>query len=144
MVCTICTCNARTLASESSIVQARIGHDVIGLAETRRHHPFNAVYDTGEGLFLGTCDNRGVGCVGVLVNTSLSMNIGSFEQQATRIGRSHTFFAHVLLCTAAVHQIIGVLAKKTALKNAKPPKRQLLYANTFYSINFVFACREKQ
>uniref|UniRef100_A0A0K0DKX8 Endo/exonuclease/phosphatase domain-containing protein n=1 Tax=Angiostrongylus cantonensis TaxID=6313 RepID=A0A0K0DKX8_ANGCA len=88
---TICTYNARTLASESSIedllTQARmIRYDVIDLAETRRRHPFNAVYNTGE-LFLGTCDSRGVGGVGVLVNTSLSMNIDSFEQLTTRIGR---------------------------------------------------------
>uniref|UniRef100_A0A0K0DE54 Endonuclease/exonuclease/phosphatase domain-containing protein n=1 Tax=Angiostrongylus cantonensis TaxID=6313 RepID=A0A0K0DE54_ANGCA len=64
-----------------------IRYDVIGLAETRRRHPFNVVYDTGEELFLGTCDSRGVGGVGVLVNTSLSMNIDSFEQLTTRIGR---------------------------------------------------------
>uniref|UniRef100_A0A0K0DPZ9 Staygreen domain-containing protein n=1 Tax=Angiostrongylus cantonensis TaxID=6313 RepID=A0A0K0DPZ9_ANGCA len=64
-----------------------IRYDVIGLAETRRRHPFNAVYDTGEELFLGTCDSRGVGGVSVLVNTSLSMNIDSFEQLTTRIGR---------------------------------------------------------
>uniref|UniRef100_A0A0K0DBQ5 Uncharacterized protein n=1 Tax=Angiostrongylus cantonensis TaxID=6313 RepID=A0A0K0DBQ5_ANGCA len=38
-------------------------------------------------LFLGTCDSRGVGGVGVLVNTSLSMNMDSFEQLTTRIGR---------------------------------------------------------
>uniref|UniRef100_A0A0K0DJN4 Endo/exonuclease/phosphatase domain-containing protein n=1 Tax=Angiostrongylus cantonensis TaxID=6313 RepID=A0A0K0DJN4_ANGCA len=89
---TICTYNAHTLASESSIedllMQAKmISYDVIGLAETRRRHPFNAVYDTGEELFLGTCDSRGVGGVGVLVNTSLSMNIDSLEQLTTRIGR---------------------------------------------------------
>uniref|UniRef100_A0A0K0DEF8 Transposase n=1 Tax=Angiostrongylus cantonensis TaxID=6313 RepID=A0A0K0DEF8_ANGCA len=30
-----------------------IRYDVIGLAETTRRHPFNAVYDTGEELFLG-------------------------------------------------------------------------------------------
>uniref|UniRef100_A0A0K0CY55 Endo/exonuclease/phosphatase domain-containing protein n=1 Tax=Angiostrongylus cantonensis TaxID=6313 RepID=A0A0K0CY55_ANGCA len=89
---TICTYNARTLAFKSSIDELimhtrRIGHAVIGLAETRRRHPFNAVYDTGEELFLGTCDSRGVGGVGVLVNTSLSMNIDSFEQLTTRIGR---------------------------------------------------------
>uniref|UniRef100_A0A0K0D8D6 Endo/exonuclease/phosphatase domain-containing protein n=1 Tax=Angiostrongylus cantonensis TaxID=6313 RepID=A0A0K0D8D6_ANGCA len=64
-----------------------IRYDVIGLAETRRRHPFNDVYDTGEELFLGTCDNRGVGGDGVLVNTSLSMNIDSFEQLTTRIRR---------------------------------------------------------
>uniref|UniRef100_A0A0K0DLI4 Endo/exonuclease/phosphatase domain-containing protein n=1 Tax=Angiostrongylus cantonensis TaxID=6313 RepID=A0A0K0DLI4_ANGCA len=77
---TICTYNARTLASEFSIedllMQARtIRYDVIGLAETRRRHPFNAVYDTGEELFFRTRDSRGVGGVGVVVNTSLSMNI---------------------------------------------------------------------
>uniref|UniRef100_A0A0K0D7N3 Endo/exonuclease/phosphatase domain-containing protein n=1 Tax=Angiostrongylus cantonensis TaxID=6313 RepID=A0A0K0D7N3_ANGCA len=64
-----------------------IRYDVISLAETRRCHPFNAAYDTGEELFLGTCDSRGVGGVGVPVNTSLSMNIDSFEQLTTRIGR---------------------------------------------------------
>uniref|UniRef100_A0A0K0CYU2 Endo/exonuclease/phosphatase domain-containing protein n=1 Tax=Angiostrongylus cantonensis TaxID=6313 RepID=A0A0K0CYU2_ANGCA len=88
----ICTFNARKLASESSIedllMQARvIRYDVIGLAETRRRHPFNVVYDTEEELFLGTCDSRGVGGVDVLVNTSSSMNINSFEQLTTRIGR---------------------------------------------------------
>ncbi|VDM59758.1 unnamed protein product [Angiostrongylus costaricensis] len=64
--------------------------------KVRRHRPgrdeerpaFNAVYDTGKKLFLGACDSRGVGSVGVLVNTSLSMNIDSFEQLTTRIGRS--------------------------------------------------------
>uniref|UniRef100_A0A0K0DP71 Craniofacial development protein 2-like n=1 Tax=Angiostrongylus cantonensis TaxID=6313 RepID=A0A0K0DP71_ANGCA len=88
---TICAYNARTLASESSIedllMQARmIRYDVIGLTKTRRRHPFNAVYETGEELSLGTCDSRGVGGVGVLVNTNLSMNIDSFEQLTTRIG----------------------------------------------------------
>uniref|UniRef100_A0A0K0D8K4 Peptidase A1 domain-containing protein n=1 Tax=Angiostrongylus cantonensis TaxID=6313 RepID=A0A0K0D8K4_ANGCA len=53
----------------------------------RRRHPFNAVYDTGEELFFGTCDSRGVGGVSVLANTSLSMNIDSFGQLTTRIGR---------------------------------------------------------
>ncbi|VDM60012.1 unnamed protein product [Angiostrongylus costaricensis] len=65
----------------------RIRHDVIGLAETRRGHPFNAVYDIREELFLGTCKSRGVGGVGFLINTSLSMNIDSFEQLTTLIGR---------------------------------------------------------
>ncbi|ETN78220.1 hypothetical protein NECAME_02925 [Necator americanus] len=61
--------------------------DVIGLTETRRRHPLNAVFDTAEELFLGTCDSRGVGGVGVLVKTSIAENIDSFEQLATRIGR---------------------------------------------------------
>ncbi|KAK6735800.1 hypothetical protein RB195_018816 [Necator americanus] len=88
----ICTYNARTLASEAAIedlmMQAKkIKYDVIGLTETRRRHPLNAVYETGEELFLGKCDSRGVGGVGVLVNTSMAKNIDSFEQLTTRIGR---------------------------------------------------------
>ncbi|KAK6745741.1 hypothetical protein RB195_012079 [Necator americanus] len=88
----ICTYNARTLASEAAIedlmMQAKkIKYDVIGLTETKRRHPLNAVYETGEELFLGTCDSRGVGGVGVLVNTSMAKNIDSFEQLTTRIGR---------------------------------------------------------
>ncbi|KAK6744674.1 hypothetical protein RB195_011410 [Necator americanus] len=52
----ICTYNARTLASEAAIedlmMQAKkIKYDVIGLTETRRRHPLNAVYETGEELF---------------------------------------------------------------------------------------------
>ncbi|ETN68216.1 hypothetical protein NECAME_05697 [Necator americanus] len=73
---TICTYNARTLASEAAIedliMQAKkIKYDVIGLTETRRR----------------TCDKRGVGGVGVLVNTSMAKNIDSFEELTTRIGR---------------------------------------------------------
>ncbi|XGW28882.1 hypothetical protein V3C99_008574 [Haemonchus contortus] len=88
----ICTFNARTLASEARIedrmMQARkIKYDVIGLTETRRHRPLHAVFETGEELFLGTCDSRGVGGVGVLVNTHLAMNIYSYESLTTRIGR---------------------------------------------------------
>ncbi|XGW24371.1 hypothetical protein V3C99_006072 [Haemonchus contortus] len=88
----ICTFNARTLASEACIedlmMQARkIKYDVIGLTETRRQRPLHAVFETGEELFLGTCDSRGVGGVGVLVNTHLAMNIDSYESLTTRIGR---------------------------------------------------------
>ncbi|ETN72367.1 hypothetical protein RB195_014266 [Necator americanus] len=87
----ICTYNARTLASEAAIedlmMQAKkIKYDVI-VTETRRRHPLNAVYETREELFLGTCDSRGVGGVGVLVNTNMAKNIDSFEQLTTRIGR---------------------------------------------------------
>ncbi|EYC29623.1 hypothetical protein Y032_0006g3078 [Ancylostoma ceylanicum] len=90
---TICTFNARTLASEASIedlmvLARKIRYDVIGLTETRRHRPLNSAFDPGEELFLGTCDSRGVGGVHVLVvNTNLAMNIDSFEQLTTRIGR---------------------------------------------------------
>ena len=88
----ICTYNARMLASEAVIedlmMQAKkIKYDVIGLTETRRRHPLNAVYETEEELFLGTCDSKSVGGVGVLVNTSMAQNIDSFEQLTTRIGR---------------------------------------------------------
>ncbi|ETN71582.1 hypothetical protein NECAME_04614 [Necator americanus] len=84
----ICTYNARTLASEAAIedlmMQAKkIKYDVIGLTETRRRHPL-AVYETGE-LFLGACDSRGVGGVGVLVNTSMAKKIDSFGQLTARI-----------------------------------------------------------
>ncbi|ETN76172.1 hypothetical protein NECAME_03545 [Necator americanus] len=83
--------NARTLASDAAIedvmMQARkFKYDVIELTETRRRHPLNAVCDTEEELFLGTCDSRGVGGVGVLVNTNMAKNIDSFEQLTTRIG----------------------------------------------------------
>ncbi|KAK6745869.1 hypothetical protein RB195_012155 [Necator americanus] len=71
----------------TTILPVILSYDVIGLTETRRRHPLNAVYETGEELFLGTCDSRGVGGVGVLVNTSMAKNIDSFEQLTTRIGR---------------------------------------------------------
>ncbi|KAK6760791.1 hypothetical protein RB195_022021 [Necator americanus] len=65
----------------------KIKYDVIRLTETGRSHTLNAVYETGQELFLGTCDSRGVGGAGVLVNTSMAKNIDSFEQLTTRIGR---------------------------------------------------------
>ncbi|KAK6761917.1 hypothetical protein RB195_022854 [Necator americanus] len=69
-------------------MQARkFKYDVIGLTETRRHHPLNAVYVTGKELFLGTCDTRGVGGVGVLDNTNMAVKIDSFEQFTTQIRR---------------------------------------------------------
>ncbi|ETN78625.1 hypothetical protein NECAME_18190 [Necator americanus] len=57
------------------------------MTETRRRHPLNAVYETGEEMLLGTCDSRCVGGVGILVNTRTAKNIDSFEQLTTRIGR---------------------------------------------------------
>ncbi|ETN72431.1 hypothetical protein NECAME_18859 [Necator americanus] len=89
---TIYTYNARTLASEAVIedliMQAmKIKYDVIGPTETRRRRSLNAVYKTGEKVFLRTCDSRGVDGVGVLVNMSMARNINSFEQLTTRIGR---------------------------------------------------------
>ncbi|KAK6743541.1 hypothetical protein RB195_010673 [Necator americanus] len=79
---------ASETANEDLMMQAKmIKYDVIGLTETRRRHPLNAVYEPGEELFLGTCDSRGVGGVCVLVNTSMAENIDSFEQLPTLIGR---------------------------------------------------------
>ncbi|KIH69161.1 hypothetical protein ANCDUO_00497 [Ancylostoma duodenale] len=66
----------------------KIRYGVIGLAKTRRHRPLNANFDSGEELFLGSCDSRGVGGIGVLVNTNFAMNIDSFELLTTRIGPS--------------------------------------------------------
>ncbi|VDO26160.1 unnamed protein product [Haemonchus placei] len=79
---TICTFNALTLASEACIedlvMQAsKIKYDVIGLTETRRHRLLHDVFETGEELFLGTCDSIGVGGVSVLANAHLAMNIDS-------------------------------------------------------------------
>uniref|UniRef100_A0A0K0D635 Ribosomal protein n=1 Tax=Angiostrongylus cantonensis TaxID=6313 RepID=A0A0K0D635_ANGCA len=52
---------------------------------TRRRLPFNAIYDTGEELLPGACDSKGVGGVGVPVNTSLVMKTNLFEQPTTKI-----------------------------------------------------------
>ncbi|KAK6757780.1 hypothetical protein RB195_015538 [Necator americanus] len=87
----ICSYNARTLASEAAIEDLmmqgkKIKYDVNGLTKTRQRHPFNAVYETLEEQFLGTCDSRGVGGVSALVNTSMAENIDPFEQLTTRIG----------------------------------------------------------
>ncbi|VDP11582.1 unnamed protein product [Heligmosomoides polygyrus] len=63
--------------------------------QVRRHRtdldektpPLHAVYDFGEELLLGTRGSRGVGGVGVLVNTVLAMNIDSYQSLTSRIGR---------------------------------------------------------
>ncbi|KAK6735684.1 hypothetical protein RB195_018736 [Necator americanus] len=60
----ICTRNAPTFAweaaNEEPMMQARkIKYDVIGFI-IRRCHPLSVVYETGEELFLVTCDSRGV------------------------------------------------------------------------------------
>ncbi|KAK6761650.1 hypothetical protein RB195_022655 [Necator americanus] len=89
---TICTYNARTLASEAVIEDLmmqtkKTKYVVFGLTETRRRHLLNGVYETGEELFLETCDSRGVSGVGVLFKTSMAKNIDFFEQLTTRIER---------------------------------------------------------
>ncbi|KAK6760939.1 hypothetical protein RB195_022130 [Necator americanus] len=77
------------------MVQARkFKYDVIGLTETRRTHPLNAVYDTGEELFSGTCDSTGVDGVGVLVNTRSA------------------FLLHVFLSLSLMHQHQSTKKKK--------------------------------
>ncbi|KAK6743317.1 hypothetical protein RB195_010525 [Necator americanus] len=65
----ICTYNTRTLASGAAIkdlmMQAgKIKYDAIGVTETRRRYPLNALYESGEEQFLGTSNARRVGRVG--------------------------------------------------------------------------------
>ncbi|ETN70453.1 hypothetical protein NECAME_14751 [Necator americanus] len=96
---TSCTYNADTPTSHAAVenlmMQARkFKYDVIRLTEKRRRHLLNAVYETEEGLFLGTCDSRGVGGVGVLANTSMAKNSNTFEQITTRIGPLTIFVAY--------------------------------------------------
>lgn len=62
----------------------KIRHIVIGLAKTKRHRSFHAVYDTVE-LFFGKCDITGVGGVGVIVKMSLTMNFDSFKMLSLSI-----------------------------------------------------------
>ncbi|KAK6750473.1 hypothetical protein RB195_002444 [Necator americanus] len=86
---TTCNYNAACIGCgiEDLMMQTRkFKCDVIELTETRRRHPLNAVYGTGEELFLETCDSRGIGGVSVLVNTDMAINIDSSEQLTTRIG----------------------------------------------------------
>ncbi|KAK6745654.1 hypothetical protein RB195_012025 [Necator americanus] len=64
----------------------KIKYDVIGLTEPTQRNHLNAVYENGEELFLGTCDSRGVGGVGVFVK-SMPKNIDFFQQLTTQIGR---------------------------------------------------------
>ncbi|KAK6755352.1 hypothetical protein RB195_013994 [Necator americanus] len=56
----------QTGANKSDHQTYRIHYDIIELTESRRRHSLSAMYDTGEELFLGTCDNKGVRGVGVL------------------------------------------------------------------------------
>uniref|UniRef100_A0A158P944 Endo/exonuclease/phosphatase domain-containing protein n=1 Tax=Angiostrongylus cantonensis TaxID=6313 RepID=A0A158P944_ANGCA len=64
------------------------------MAETRRRQPFNAIYNSGEELFFGTFDGRGVGGVSVLVNTkeveAFYMDLESFNRE------DHTFFKVII------------------------------------------------
>ncbi|VDO84764.1 unnamed protein product [Heligmosomoides polygyrus] len=103
---TICTYNARTFAPEASVedlmMQARkIKYDVIGITDRdKKTPPLHAAYDSEEELVLGTCDSRGAGGVGVLVNTHWATNIDSYESLTSRIGRlrlnSRTYDNHFL------------------------------------------------
>ncbi|VDO42685.1 unnamed protein product [Haemonchus placei] len=70
------------------MMQARnIEYDVIGADRDEKALLVHAVFGIGEELFLGTCENRGVGGIGVLVNTHSAMNIDSYESLTARIGR---------------------------------------------------------
>ncbi|KAK6734585.1 hypothetical protein RB195_018025 [Necator americanus] len=69
---------------DSRNVSQRIMKGIIELTETRRRYIYT-VYETGEELFLGTCDSSGVSGVGILVNTSMAKNFDAFEHLTTRI-----------------------------------------------------------
>ncbi|XGW16332.1 hypothetical protein V3C99_001638 [Haemonchus contortus] len=97
----ICTFNARTLASEACVedlvMQARkITYDVIGLTETRRYRPLHATPETGEELFLGTCDSGGVPnnlrCLRTMMNEN-EEELEAFYVGLEKLYREdHTFF----------------------------------------------------
>ncbi|VDO27061.1 unnamed protein product [Haemonchus placei] len=57
----------------------KIKYDVIGLADARRHRSLHVTFETEEELFLETCESKGVGDVGALVNAHLPMHIDSYE-----------------------------------------------------------------
>ncbi|KIH68925.1 hypothetical protein ANCDUO_00743 [Ancylostoma duodenale] len=80
----------------------------------------NATFDTGEELFLRTCDSRRVGRVRVLVNTNLKMNIDLFEQLTTRIGR-----AIEKMCINAGHD--NLRRPRSNIKLRRRGNRGLLY-----------------
>ncbi|ETN78505.1 hypothetical protein NECAME_10324 [Necator americanus] len=63
------------------------------LIETKRRHSFNTA-ETGEELFLGICDSRGVVGVGVLVNMRKAKNINSYEEGEVEAFymEDHTFY----------------------------------------------------
>ncbi|XGW29025.1 hypothetical protein V3C99_008658 [Haemonchus contortus] len=66
---------------EDLMMQARkTKYDVIGLTETRRHRPLHAVFETGEELFLGTCDSRGVGDVALTIFVAYAPT-SSYEEE---------------------------------------------------------------
>ncbi|KAK6729236.1 hypothetical protein RB195_006341 [Necator americanus] len=134
----ICTYNAPTLASEATIedlmMQAKkIKYDVIGLTETRRRHPLNAVYETGQELFLGTCDSRGVGGVGVLVNTGMAKNIDSFEQLTSRIGS-----LRMRRCGATPALTIFVAYAPTSSYEEEEVEAFYIYLEKFYREDHAF------
>ncbi|ETN82106.1 hypothetical protein NECAME_08156 [Necator americanus] len=134
---TICTYNARTLASEAAIevlmmqVQ-KIKYDVIGLTETRRRHPLSAVYETGEELFSGTCDSSGGG-VDVLVNTTMAKKVDTFEQLITRVGR-----LCMRRCGLTPALAIFVAYAPTSIKLRRRSSRSFLYGpgevHAFYKV----------
>ncbi|KAK6730002.1 hypothetical protein RB195_006829 [Necator americanus] len=57
-------------------------YNIIKPIQTRPYHPLNIKYETGEELFSGACDIRGVDRVVVLVSASMA---DSFGQLTIRI-----------------------------------------------------------
>ncbi|VDM55236.1 unnamed protein product [Angiostrongylus costaricensis] len=74
-------------------------YDAIGLAEKRRRHLFNAIYDTGEELFLGTCDSTGVGGDGVLFGLDGAAKLSSDAISKTVVRQ------HFYLCIQLVDAV---------------------------------------
>uniref|UniRef100_A0A0K0CYC7 Calpain_III domain-containing protein n=1 Tax=Angiostrongylus cantonensis TaxID=6313 RepID=A0A0K0CYC7_ANGCA len=61
-----------------------MGYDVVRLAETRKHRPFNAVCDTEEELFLVVCAPTSSYCEGEV--EVYYMDLENFHRE------DHTFF----------------------------------------------------
>uniref|UniRef100_A0A0K0D222 Endo/exonuclease/phosphatase domain-containing protein n=1 Tax=Angiostrongylus cantonensis TaxID=6313 RepID=A0A0K0D222_ANGCA len=71
-----------------------IRYDVIGLAETTRRHPFNAVYDTGEELLLATCDSRGASASNYDEEEVEAFYMNFYMEKFYR--KDHTFFKVII------------------------------------------------
>ncbi|KAK6764323.1 hypothetical protein RB195_024590 [Necator americanus] len=89
----------------------KIKYDVIGLTE---------------------CDSRGVGGVDVLVDTSMAMNIDSFEQLTTRIGRLR------MRCGPTLALTIFVAYAPTSSYEEKEVEAFYIHLEKFYRDDYTF------
>ncbi|ETN84258.1 hypothetical protein NECAME_06946 [Necator americanus] len=92
-----------------------------------RRHPLNVVYDTGEQLFLGTCDNGGVGGVGFLVKPNMVIIVDSFKQLTSRIGR-----LRMKRCGSTPVLIIFIAYAPTSSYEEEEVKAFYMDLDTFY------------